>query len=67
MPKYVLKIEAVFEADKPLSREERRSIVRGLREMYVEDGVLESDIQDFNPRPGSSQKPAPIISFEPQP
>ena len=65
MPKYVLKIEAVFEADKPLSREARRKIVRGLRELYSGEGQLECDIRYSDSSLGSSKKPAPIISFEP--
>ena len=67
MPKYVLKIEAVFEADKPLNQDARRNVVSGLRKMYGVDGVLEYDIQDFSPNFRSSKKPALIISFEPQP
>ena len=73
MPKYVLKIEAVFEADEPLGREARRKIVRKLRDAYVEKEGLESDVQDTLTcaqldctSTRLAKKPALVLSFEPQ-
>lgn len=67
MPKYVLKIEAVFEADKSLSRDARRDVVRELRRVYVEEGVLEEDVLGLESESVKlAEKPAPTISFEPQ-
>ena len=66
MPKYLLRVEAEFTSVEPLSREKKRTIVRGLRDVYVKQGALEADVYDALPGAGLAHvEKHTAISFEP--